>query len=638
MNDVPEVTDSRNDDAEALLKLAVARFGKLTPAEEKLFRNTAMGEPADFSWCISNEPVDAEDWNEPCVLRADRIAWLCADRKAREYITHRGLVIQGVRIEGILDLSSIQFPYPCELLNCSIAGGVILFDSAFLLLSLSGSYTGPIYADGMKVAGSVFLRNGFRAEGEVRLLGATLVGNLDCEDGTFINRVGDALSADRMKVEGGVILVGGFRAEGEVRLLGAIIGGNLECVNGTFINPEGNALNADGVNVEGSVNLRDGFRAEGEVRLIGASIGGDLDCNDGTFINPITRTDSDRHSLCANRMKVEGNVFLNKGFKAVGEVSLIGGIIGGDLKCDDGTFINPTTTTDPDRYALSANRMKIEGHVFLGDKFKAEGKLSFASTFVRGEFQLRNVDAKSCFELDLRSSSFGGFWDDPEKWPKKENLTKLQLQGLVYDDFVKGLPSDAESRIEWLELQDDDEYFPQPYEQLAAVLKKNGQVVDARDVLIAKEKSRKGKGKLSWSERWLWYKTLGRMIGYGYRPLWAFLYALIFIAVGAGLFWVGQELLAPTGGKPTAAESGEDSSPYPTFNAFMYSLDTFIPIVDFHQVKYRLPNAQMVPEADKKVWQVRSGSLLLAWFWIEVGAGWVITSVLIVGLTGFVRS
>ena len=135
-------------------------------------------------------------------------------------------------------------------------------------------------ADRVKVAGSVYLRNGFRAEGMVRLPGATIGSVLDAAGGTFKNSNGAALSADRVEVTGGVFLWNGFNAEGEVRLLGATIGGDLTARGGTFKNSIGNALSADGINVHGNVFLRDKFVAEGEVRLLGAEIKGQLEVVD----------------------------------------------------------------------------------------------------------------------------------------------------------------------------------------------------------------------------------------------------------------------------------------------------------------------------------------------------------------------
>jgi len=118
---------------------------------------------------------------------------------------------------------------------------------------------------------------------------------------------GTALNADGINVKGSVFLRQGFHAQCEVRLLGAQIGGNLECDDARFENPPqtrtteggkvervpgtGTALNADGINVKGGTFLREGFHAQGEVRLLGAQIGGNLDCTGGRFENPLlTRT------------------------------------------------------------------------------------------------------------------------------------------------------------------------------------------------------------------------------------------------------------------------------------------------------------------------------------------------------------
>ena len=728
MNDKSEISDSQKADQDALVKLAVAHFGKLTPAEEKLFRKTAAGEEADYrsSNEDENDPAGAEDWGEDRVLQAERIAWLCADKRAREFITHRGLRIQGARIVGVLDLEEVRFPYACELQGCAITDGANLRESRFLKLILSGSRMGTFCADGMEVEGSVFLShgfhaqgvvrilritiggnlvcergtfindagpalvadgmtvegsvfltdrfyakgavrlfgasiggslectngtfinngspinpnyyalvaegmrvkgnaalmNGFKAEGEVSLHWATIGGNLVCEKGAFINHAGPALSADGMRVEGSVCLRDGFKAEGEVKLLGATIGVNLECLRGTFIYPDDSALSADGIKVGGDVILGQGFEAEGEVRLLRASIGGNLDCDKGSFIN------TDDPALSADGMQVGGGVLLRNSFRAEGEVKLVGATIGGSLDCVNGTFINP------DGDAIGADGMTVKGSVLLRDHFKAEGEISLVGAIIHGQFQLWNVASDSDFELNLRSAHIGVLRDEPTSWPTKG---KLHLHGLVYDDIAKEASSDAKTRVEWLKLQEDETYFPQPYEQLATVLKKNGQVVDARNVLVAKEKFRRAKGALSLTD-WLLYYVFGWWIGYGYRPLWALWPALIIIVLGALLFWCGEDQLAPTGGAPYSASNAGGSSPYPTFNPIVYSLDTFIPIVDFHQVKFRLPSARMSNNANARPWWSLPGFWLLVWFWIEVGAGWVISSVLVIGVTRFVRS
>ncbi len=71
---------------------------------------------------------------------------------------------------------------------------------------------------------------------------------------------------------GGQPLLREGNADGEVRMVGAEIGGNLEFDHSTFKN----GLLADGINVGRNLFLLAGFSAEGEVRLTGVEIGGPL--------------------------------------------------------------------------------------------------------------------------------------------------------------------------------------------------------------------------------------------------------------------------------------------------------------------------------------------------------------------------
>ncbi len=112
-------------------------------------------------------------------------------------------------------------------------------------------------ADGIKVTGGVFMRNEldadvvknkFVAEGEVRLLGATIGGNLDADGGTFRNPnpKGYALNADRIKVTRRRLSADIFVAEGEVRLHGAEVTGQLEVADAWL-----DALDLDSAHVTG---------------------------------------------------------------------------------------------------------------------------------------------------------------------------------------------------------------------------------------------------------------------------------------------------------------------------------------------------------------------------------------------------
>ena len=217
-----------------------------------------------------------------------------------------------------------------RLLSAKIGGDLNCEDGKF---HNPGGYA--LSADKLTTTGDVYLRRSFSAEGEVRLLSANIGGDLNCEDGKFHNPGGYALSADKLTTTGDVYLRKDFSAEGEVQLLSANIGGDLDCAGGKFHNSDRDAVSADRLMTKGSVYLRRGFSAEGEVRLLSANIGGDLDCADGKFHN------SDRDALSADGLTTKGSVNLNQSFSAEGTVRLLSANIGGNLNCAGGKFYNP---------------------------------------------------------------------------------------------------------------------------------------------------------------------------------------------------------------------------------------------------------------------------------------------------------
>lgn len=603
------------DETGSLLELAKRKLGTLSKADKKLFAAAATGNVADYSAETDedNDPARADEWGGERVLEADRIVWLCTDAEASALVSHRGLWVQGARVDGRLALEFARIPFLLYFGKSALPAGINLQNAEVPAVNLRGTHTGPITADGLNVDGNVFLRGGFRAEGELRLLGATIEGSLECDGGQFINPDAKALSADRLKVGGSVFLIDKFRAEGEVRLLGATIGGNLQCDGGQFMNPGAHALNAERLKVEGSVFLGKGFSIEGEVRLLGATIGGNLECGGGHFINP------HGHALSADRLKVGGSVFLTRGFRAEGEVRLLGATIGSDLACNGGQFIRPHGN------ALSADALEVRGNVFLRKGFEAKGVVSLVGVAINGYLVWTRVVSPELVTLDLRSARIGTLWDEKESWPQEGSLF---LHGLEYGEIDDESPADAESRIDWLRRQPTDRFYPQPYEQLAEVLRKSGYDADARKILIAKAKDRARFGQLSFFGR-PWHRLLGLTIGYGYWPWQALWFVLGIVILGWVLFAIGFRagVMTPT----------KERTPRP--NALVYSLDTFVPLVDLHQGSYWLPDAEKRGELriSEKLTLPVSGSLLRWYLWSHIVAGWVLTTLLAVGLSGLVR-
>ena len=210
-----------------------------------------------------------------------------AEYLRKEFAAEGRVWLFAAQIEGDLDCRSGKFQNKAE-------AGIA---ESGLALSVQGA----------KVAGTGFLGNQFAADGQVWLSGAVIGGDLNCDGGVFDNPGqgnwlgGIALTAQNLKVGGTLSLRYGFTANGQIQLYGVEIGRDLSCDGGTFHNPPqakvvgtGMALVAEGAKVKGSVYLRPGFvaasagaaalssrhfRAEGLVRLVHMEIGGDVDCH-----------------------------------------------------------------------------------------------------------------------------------------------------------------------------------------------------------------------------------------------------------------------------------------------------------------------------------------------------------------------
>ena len=385
-------------------------FGNLWPAEALIL--AGLDDP-HTTMVGDGERPDA-DAPQDRRVRASFLRW-CALGGGKDHRLHEtGLRIAGALVVGDgeadpfqgdtatpgLDLEGCEVRGDLAFMNCRFEHPPVLRAARLRNLFLNGSALPGLQADGLATTGGVFLRKA-ETEGAVRLRGASIGGDLDCDGGTFRNEGGIALNADRLATTGSVFLRNA-KTDGEVCLLGASIGRDLSCNGGTFRNKGGDALSADGLTTTGCVFLRKA-ETEGEIRLIGASIGRDLSCNGGMFMN-------------------KGGVSLN------------------------------------------ANRVIVTGALFWRGGARAEGR------------------------LDLTAAQIGAINDVPADWPERGDLL---LNRCEYGAFT-GFGISGEERIDWLSRQNparySQDFWPQPWEQCAKILREMGHAEDARAVLIDKER------------------------------------------------------------------------------------------------------------------------------------------------------
>ena len=162
--------------------------------------------------------------------------------------------------------------------------------------------------------------------------------------------------------------------------------------------------------------------------------------------------------------------------------------------------------------------------------------------------------------------------DTDESWDKLEG--RLDLVGFTYQqlgglrstrgDMLAARP--VEWMLDWLGKQKDraEIYQPQPYEQLAKVLRAGGWIEKADDVLIARNNYQLLHPTTTWATK-VWMAVKWAVIGYGLE-VWLSIVWLI------GLQVVGTLVLVAS---PVGREIGWVRSAF-------YSIDSSVPFVELN--------------------------------------------------------
>ena len=377
--------------------------------------------------------------------------------------------------------------------------------------------------------------------------------------------------------------------QGVIVLIDARVRQSVVLSGSTIADDGGRALNADRLRVGGNVFLNristndkmtsnaDAFRAKGEVRLLGARIDGQLNCSGGRFKNP------GKIALFASSAQITGNVSMTNKFHATGEVRLMRTRIGGQLNCTGGRFDNPEGT--------ALNLQTAQANLLM----------------------LRNLAFGTAGRFDLVGAKISILADDASLSSVQD--VSLRLDGFVYEQIAPKSPKDVGTRLQWLKRQPGG-YHPQPFDQLVAVLRRNGQDQEASEVLIAKRRARRRVLQGWWSKRWDEFLDFTVLYGWqAWRPL----------VVGFVLFVYVLGLLICVQAVGLLNSSADSVSPY---HPFIHALDVFLPIVDLG-----IESRWVIDTA-------RGGSLawlVLVYLWLLKLVGWGTVTLALAALTGVVK-
>lgn len=633
---------------------SLSDFEPLLVAERMLLQACRMGEIAEIS---KQRPKQATEQN---TVRAGFLRFLLLGGDEQAPVHERGVHLWGMWITGRLDLSHTSTVSAITCIHCTfdetlilrhsqVHGGVFLNDSA--VPGLQG--------DGMEIKGAALLRGTFQAYGPIRLLGAKINGNLECDSSKFDGQGKTAFNLDGAVIRGSIFMRAGCSAIGTVRLGGAQISGALDCTDAQFNGHSEAAIFADGATIQGGVFLRGGFKATGSTRFSNTYIRGNFEC---------TGSDLDGHgeaALILDSATIQGSVFLRDGLRARGPIRLLGTQISGDLDCTNAQFDCNAEAS------IFASNLRVAGRFFF-DKLKYPAR-----------------------RVWLTAASVGVLIDNADAWGEG-----LMLDGFTYGNLGSGAQISAYARLAWLDKQqpgqcgfesDGTDFRPQPWRQLQKVLREMGHVEDARQVAIAFEDRLRradliGLSPANWR---VWqkrtYRLIGRgfhygfgiLTGYGYRPMrllgWFF-----GVWLGCAIFyWCAalppNNVFAPSnplvfqeaayaacvpGSDAAKLEQAKpvDAMPAPVkgagnwylceklraeytgFSPLAYSLDVILPLVDLQQQKDWSP---MIPTPKAVWWQELRGSgwkhITRMVVWAETLFGWLASLLLVAIVSGLTK-
>ncbi len=196
--------------------------GGLTSVEQSLVEHVGRGEWLDLA--AGDEAVDEaamRSWGQSRTCRAAVIRDILRGRLVADPDPH-GLRLRGARITGRLDLENLTTDVNLELRDCLLEEGVLARGARLAFVGLAGCRLEhpaepPLAADRLTcsvLALSEARITGHASAGAVRLAGAHIGGNLDCDGASLHNDSGPALLADGLQVGQDMFLRDGFTATG----------------------------------------------------------------------------------------------------------------------------------------------------------------------------------------------------------------------------------------------------------------------------------------------------------------------------------------------------------------------------------------------------------------------------------------
>ena len=529
--------------------LADARWS--TP-ERFVWERVCLGQVADFNkeagYGGDLDPRKLPALPESRILTPAFLETILLNDKYRVVLPRQGVRITGARFAEMIDLAGAELRHPLLLNRSLLERGAnleelrtahrIAFDGSRVAgaLNMAGIHIdGTLSMTEGAVFDSINLISGEVGE-QIRLGGSKVLGTLNMDS----LRVHKGLFM-REQAEFAEIVLRGARVDDDVDLSGSKITGKLVMAGirvgrNLYMYPRrgrdpttgrdwnqpaefaavdllgaqvGEQIDLSGSRITGLLTM-ERLRGEGNLLMGNGASFADVKLN-GAHISGLISLEGSKVGgrLSMESLRVDGPVFLWNGAEFMGPINLLFGKIGG-LELSNGRFHGEVNLTGTE----------IAAQLGLGTATSKSIHWDETSTLI-----LRNASADALQDADVETC-----------WPVILDLTGFKYRNLGGFDKTAAVPM-ANRSADWFEhwLAKQSHYSPQPYEQLAAVLRGQGRPDVADEVLYAsRERERL---EASSGSTYVWQTALKLVVGYGYRVWLTFFWFAALLVIGAAVQW-----------------------------------------------------------------------------------------------------
>ena len=462
------------------------------------------------------------------------------------------LLFERAQIAGGLSLDKAEFYGEVDFSGLSTPGQLCARLSRFnnkegnALVFHTADIRGGVILDSSRIVGR-FYADGF----ETTTLHATGV--------RFYNRGQTAASLFHATINGGAIFKG-VRCNGEMNFTGVTISGRLSLYKAKLTNRGGVSINLDDANIDDGIWFDDSL-------ITGMAFANN--CNVGDI------------SFCGARIDADDGVLA---------ISLDGSNIRNDVKFAnkvEDRWQNPATITGLIRmiHARIGGRVILSGGDFQPGR-DGDRCFLFRRTQIEGALEARNLASTPTGSFDFDGAVIDTIDDDPKTgWPAPG---LLDLDGLVYRAIKTPVDGDelGGQRLGWLKRQynngepDRGAFRPQPFEQLAKVLREQGHDYAATKISIEKRELQRKYADRGFAR--LVHTILKITSDYGFSPARALVWFSLWVGLGAVFTKLGLN-------NGLYERASLDSPETSHLEPIVYAFDLATPIIDFGQASaYRL--------------------------------------------------